>query len=266
MTVTRQPPVGSGERGPAALPQPGAASPDSHPEDAPRLRMRDLCEQTGLSRQAIHFYIREGLLPPGHKTARNMAWYTPGHVERLLLIKRLQRERFLPLHAIKALLDERDEGFDDAQRDFLRRLRARLQLDDVTDTRVPFARVDELVDAGRVDRDDIDRLYAAGLAGLGTDDAGRLVISGDALAVVEVLSALRALGFTEDAGIHAEDVLVYQRAVHDLLRQEARIVARAFQSSSPDDAARRIRDALPLVHELISRLHRARIQEFLAAF
>ena len=32
-------------------------------------RMKDLCEATGLPRQAIHFYIQQGLLPPGARPA-----------------------------------------------------------------------------------------------------------------------------------------------------------------------------------------------------
>ena len=62
-------------------------------------RMKDLCESSGLPRQAIHFYIQQGLLPPGRKTGRNMAWYTDEHIERLRLIKKLQHEQFLPLKA-----------------------------------------------------------------------------------------------------------------------------------------------------------------------
>jgi DNA-binding transcriptional MerR regulator len=64
-----------------------------------RYRMKDLCEATGLPRQAIHFYIQQELLPPGRKTGRNMAWYTDEHIERLHLIKKLQHEQFLPLKA-----------------------------------------------------------------------------------------------------------------------------------------------------------------------
>ena len=60
-------------------------------EDGYTLRMRDLCEATGLDRQAVHFYIQQGLLPPGRKTGRNMAWYTHAHVERLDLIKAKRR-------------------------------------------------------------------------------------------------------------------------------------------------------------------------------
>ena len=31
-------------------------------------KMRDLCRITGMPRQAIHFYIQQGLVPPGRKT------------------------------------------------------------------------------------------------------------------------------------------------------------------------------------------------------
>ncbi len=243
-----------------SAPAPRTASPSD------RLRMRDLCEQTGLNRQAIHFYIREGLVPPGQKTSRNMAWYTPAHVERILQIKKLQHERFLPLHAIKALLDERDERFDDDQRSFLRQLRTRLRLEEAADAGRDAVLVDDLVDAGHIERADIERLHAAGLSGIGTDSEGRMVVTGEAVPIVEVLGRLRQLGFTEQAGVAAEDVLLYERAVTELLREEAQIVARSFQSLPADDAAARISDALPLIHELIARLHRARIQEFLDAF
>ena len=41
--------------------------PPPNPERWP-YRMKDLCEATGLQRQAIHYYIKKGLLPSGHKT------------------------------------------------------------------------------------------------------------------------------------------------------------------------------------------------------
>ena len=56
----------------------------------------------------------------------NMAFYGPEHLERLKLIKRLQHERFLPLKAIKAMLDGREEQFSDEQQHFLKAVRAEL--------------------------------------------------------------------------------------------------------------------------------------------
>jgi DNA-binding transcriptional MerR regulator len=89
-------------------------------------RMKDLCDATGLPRQAIHFYIQQGLLPSGRKTGRNMAWYTEEHLERLHLIKKLQHERFLPLKAIKALFDGEDGVFSPRQHAFLAGVKERL--------------------------------------------------------------------------------------------------------------------------------------------
>src|SRR4051812_29405876 len=97
--------------------------------DAYPFKMKDLCARTGLPRQAVHFYIQQGLVPEGHKTGRNMAYYGPEHVERLLLVRRLQHERFLPLKAIRALLDERDDAFSPAQRRLLEDVKQHLRPD-----------------------------------------------------------------------------------------------------------------------------------------
>jgi len=68
------------------------------------MRMAELSRRSGVSRETIHFYLRQGLLPPPRKVGRNMAWYDDSHVETLALIKRLQQEKFLPLSVIKKLL------------------------------------------------------------------------------------------------------------------------------------------------------------------
>ena len=72
-------------------------------------RMRELAEASGVSAGTIKHYLREGLLPEPVKTSRNMSWYPPEFVERIRLIKQLQEERFMPLKAIKTVLDEDPE-------------------------------------------------------------------------------------------------------------------------------------------------------------
>lgn len=54
------------------------------------MRMRELAAESGFPRTAIHHYLREGLLPPPVKTARNAAVYDEGHLERLALIRSLR--------------------------------------------------------------------------------------------------------------------------------------------------------------------------------
>lgn len=52
--------------------------------------MRELAAQSGLTRTKIHHYLREGLLPPVNKSARNAAVYGTEHLERLKLIAALR--------------------------------------------------------------------------------------------------------------------------------------------------------------------------------
>ncbi|WP_353200693.1 MerR family transcriptional regulator [Sandarakinorhabdus sp.] len=73
------------------------------------MRMRDLEKASGVGRETIRYYIREGLLPEPDKASRNSARYSDEHVARLKAIKRLQEERFLPLAVIRTLL-EADDG------------------------------------------------------------------------------------------------------------------------------------------------------------
>ena len=76
------------------------------------LKMRELAEASGVSAGTIKHYLREGLLDGADRvvrTSRNMAYYPPDFVERIELIKRLQEERFMPLGAIRQVLEEDPE-------------------------------------------------------------------------------------------------------------------------------------------------------------
>ncbi len=67
------------------------------------MRMRELERASGISRETIRFYIREGLLPEPERSHRNSATYTDEHLARLITIRRLKDERFLPLSVIRTL-------------------------------------------------------------------------------------------------------------------------------------------------------------------
>ena len=128
--------------------------------DAP-YRIKAVAALTGVSRETIRYYINEGLLPPPVKSARNMGWYTDRHVELLRLIQKLQAERFLPLKAIRAVLDgeaPEAKAFTPAQRDLIRRVGASLRgtLLDHSDSDVSAA-----VQQGRIPLDDVRELEAA---------------------------------------------------------------------------------------------------------
>ena len=77
------------------------------------MRMKDLERESGLPRSAIHFYLREGILPPGSKTARNAATYSEAHVTRLQAIARHRGSgRELPVPLLRRAAELMDRGVE----------------------------------------------------------------------------------------------------------------------------------------------------------
>ncbi len=83
--------------------------------------IRVLAKKTGVSKEAIHFYLREGILPRPVKSSRNVAYYNEEHIRRLTQIKELQK-RFIPLKMIKQLLMAKGKKIEEKLHELQRRL------------------------------------------------------------------------------------------------------------------------------------------------
>lgn len=226
-------------------------------------RMKDLCEMTGLPRQVIHFYIQQGLVPEGHKTGRNMAYYGDEHVRRVRLVRTLQHERFLPLKAIRALLDEQDAAFSPAQRRLLGEVKERLGFARrPIASPVPAAPV--LARAG-LDRADLDELAEAGVLGVSEDDAGQPIVSSEDTWILDRWGELRAAGFTRELGFRGSDFAIYEEALSTLLQKETELVTRRMGHLPADRVAAIVERALPLLDDFLARYHAAKVRDFFAA-
>ncbi len=69
------------------------------------LKAGALARAAGVSITTVKYYVKEGLVQPACKTGPNMAYYSPDCVERIRLIKSLQKDRFYPLSVIRSLLE-----------------------------------------------------------------------------------------------------------------------------------------------------------------
>jgi DNA-binding transcriptional MerR regulator len=76
------------------------------------MRIGELATRAGLPKSTIHFYLREGLLPPPDKPTANSAVYSGDHLERLKLIKKLRSEVLgpLPVPQVRRVLQLLDRG------------------------------------------------------------------------------------------------------------------------------------------------------------
>ena len=61
--------------------------------------IREVAADTGLSRELIHHYLRQGLLP----RSRGRAKYSEQQVRLLQLIKKLREDHRLPLEVIRSV-------------------------------------------------------------------------------------------------------------------------------------------------------------------
>ena len=81
------------------------ADSDTEPTAPKGMRMAELARRSGVTRETIHFYLREGLLPRPEKGGRTVAYYGEAHLDRLRLIRRLRDEKYLPIAVIRRLLE-----------------------------------------------------------------------------------------------------------------------------------------------------------------
>jgi AcrR family transcriptional regulator len=65
------------------------------------MHIKDLIRESGVARSMIHYYLREGLLPPPVKSGKTVALYTDVHLEILKFIRRLRDEYKMPIAGIR---------------------------------------------------------------------------------------------------------------------------------------------------------------------
>jgi DNA-binding transcriptional MerR regulator len=215
------------------------------PVRADLLRMGELAEASGVPAPTIKHYLREGLLPEPVKTSRNMAYYPPEFVDRIKLIKRLQEQRFMPLKAIKAVLEEGAE-----------RAEALLELEDrILDRALAGERArtsaGEVRERYGVPKEVLDRL--ATLEVLTPNSRG---YSPSDVQIIEAISRFRASGYDEQIGFTVYDTLRYKTAIEELVRQEVEVVmTRLAGEVSPERVVEMLEAGSQPLKDLIAALH-----------
>jgi DNA-binding transcriptional MerR regulator len=177
------------------------------------MRMRDLEKASGVGRETIRYYIREGLLPEPDKASRNSARYSDVHVARLRAIKRLQEERFLPLAVIRTLL-EADDGDRWLLPEAFPMLDALLaqRLEEAGPARVAVA------DLALPEHEGHDHL--ADLTITVADDG---TISARDAAILRTVQRLDEIGFTPELGFDGGQMRLYNVLIDWVTTQELRL-------------------------------------------
>lgn len=222
------------------------------------MRMSELARAAGVSAQTIHFYLREGLLPPPVKTAPNMAYYGPEHVEEIQLIKELQEKHYLPLSVIKHVLDAKRRGKDMGQlQDMLLSLEATFRPLGPEEELEPVATV-QLIAMSGLAVEVVEALEQMGLLSPDVTPEGKRY---DGLDVRIARSIKKLL----DLGLNPSDLVFYTRYV-DALCEEKRVVGAKFFSGPSGQPAASVTEILQALETIKSALAARVYREAVVSF
>jgi len=185
-------------------------------DDRGRLKISELAEEAGVPVATVRHYLREGLLPEGEKTSRNMAYYPPELVERIRLIKQLQEERFMPLRVIGELLDREDD---------LDKLRAELEASDRV-YELAIGDQGERTSAGELaQRTGVPEPVIAALEEVEVIGPGDGGYSDADARIVEAIGRFRAGGYDESIGFTVHDAARFIEPLEQLAGRELTMLA-----------------------------------------
>jgi DNA-binding transcriptional MerR regulator len=179
-----------------------------------KMKISELVKQTGVSKETIHHYIREGLLRKPRKTGKNVADYNQNYVEQILLIKDLRENYYLPLPVIKKIIKRVKKQSSVTQ--FLSQLRNKY-----------FRPVDRLLSKQIVGRETFCEVTGLGHKWLHKAEAwgvitaelrnGQPVFSTDDVAIGKLMVDMDRIGFGPRDGHDPEDLKYISNFVKDFV-------------------------------------------------
>jgi DNA-binding transcriptional MerR regulator len=228
------------------------------------MRMRELEERSGVGRETIRFYIREGLLPEPAREGRTSAQYSDDHVVRLKAIRRLQDERYLPLSVIKALLNA-DTPPDAASLAAFPELGEQVSAGHIGTATAAESlsalatrlscEIFELEDLDRVGLIQIDRARA------------QPMVSADDVWLVEQTVRMREAGLNKERGFTADDFRFYLEFVDWLAGEEVKLFyGHMAGQATADQAVRAAEEGIAVMNDMLAALRRRAILAKLKQF
>lgn len=219
------------------------------------LKISQLAQAAGVPPATVKHYLAQGLLPKPVKTGKTMAWYDLTCVDRIRIIKKLQREKFMPLDLIRRVIDA---GADLETEVEIGRVIARYERLDQDPEPVPERAL--LASTGAAP-EDLRYLERLGLIEPLETPAGRQYDPADRK-VVELALARRSRGLTLEyaAGI----MKIYAQAVKTAVRRDVgRFLSEQVEKVDARQALRLMTEADRVLDEFII-LYRHREQRALA--
>ena len=217
------------------------------------MKMKDLSEATGVSSGTIRYYIQEGLLPKPVKTHKNMAYYDESYIERIRLIKQLQKSRYLPLDIIKKMIADMDLNKEGDHLKILREIE-KPSYEDVRDSEQvqPMPR-DELIVHTGLSESDVDAMI--GMQMISADETGRF--DTECIRIAEIVAEMRQIGLTAEFDFYVEHLQTHMDLVEFMARKEIDLFTRRVvdRNISQERLNTLVRNAVNCINSMLPIIH-----------
>ena len=219
--------------------------------------IRVLIKKTGVEKQTIHFYIREGLLPIPVKTGRNTAYYNEEHVKRLEQIKELKK-RFIPLKVIKRLLTAKEKEMGKTLDELQRRLNLPA---DILGSKVDFS-FQDLKERTGLSSKELRKLEEMEIISSSSDSEGKKYEMED-LELALLVGKLKEVGYSEERGFTGiSGLALYIAHIKEIVEEE---IKRFFENLpkdlSPHEAGHLADRGIELYSDFIALLRKKLIKQ-----
>ena len=224
------------------------------------LRIGEILERTGVTRATVHHYVKEGLLPSPKKTGRSTALYDPGCVERILLIRGLQKQYRRSLSEVKGLLSSRDSAGVARLLERVERSPVEYGLEVGLEGQDGALSLRELCEKTGFREEQVGAIAELGLI-RGREVSGVYRYPAADVQVALCLSRLDAAGLDRRHGFEFSDAVIYVDALRKLLQREVELFLVKGNQADPEAdllalAATTIEEITPLVVALRRKLLR----------
>jgi DNA-binding transcriptional MerR regulator len=197
------------------------------------MKMRELEIRTGLNRETIRVYLRNGLVPEPGRPKHNVADYDESHVTAIIAVRDLQRDSRLTLNQIKDVLSGQQNGRRieaGAFQNLEALVATRVGVDDRQVTIASLRKVWPQAD------EDARAFGAMGLVEIIETRKGPALSVTDSR-IVTIWGEMRAAGYDDSLGFSPDILTFYKEPAESIARQETRLFIERVEGKMDDQAA-----------------------------
>lgn len=208
------------------------------------MKMKELERRTGVSREAIRFYIREGLVPEPERPKKNVARYQDAHVDAINLIKHLQDDQQLPLDVIKPMVRAKAQLYE-INRGSVRAIDAVLAHGLGDDKDAAPLTLSEAANYVGLSETALTDLASIGMLILDEDDQGIRTLGPQSIAIAKQWALLQQRGLADGESFSVQTAQLYVQLIdwladHELSLFFNHVAGRMGAAQAADVAARSI--------------------------